>query len=347
MSMIQREHYDLPIKTLALGDGVQKILTAAKAPDLVQQAAPADSLRLCLFGRGVRCGDHFCMPELTYAQLRERLAAQPVKRFSAKNDVFGYREVCGGFLSLEALVNMLYGAGSLNTAEIPADAVITVSSGLRRCSIRGSQLLDGKRFYYPLLTSEQILSGMDPADSRGEALEAGFLCTAEGRLLFVLGQRNWNDMNENCFVELAPGGALVSLEHLPAARAQHSTLYIGPLGGKLGEDVLAYPAGDGVTRLTAPEGSLVRFNLDCDDLLNTVHFYYKFSLDGAPCGAPSPEDGFVYNTRIPLYFGAGTDYPSGIILPPAAMHGKMTLRMLATGPNSADTQPDCFEIEII
>lgn len=347
MSKIKCEGYDLPIKTLSLGEGVEKVLTAAKAPDLMRQTEPKDSLRLCLLGRGVREGDHFVMPEISYEKLKERLAESPKQRFSAKNDVFGYRDEKGGFVSLTELVNEKYGEGSMRGALLPSETVITVSSGCRKCSILASQLLDGERYYYPLLTSEQILSGMNPADSRGEALSAGFILTDDGRLLFVLGQRNWNDMNENCFVELASGGALVSIECLPAERLKHSVLYVGPLGGKLGENVKAYPAGNGVTKVKAPAGSLIRFNLDCDDLLNTVHFYYKFTLDDEKCGAPSASDGFVYNTRIPLYLGSGSYYPSGIILPPADMHSKMTVRMIATGPKCADTEPDCFEIEII
>ncbi len=347
MSQIKCEGFDLPVKTLALGGGVEKILTAAKSPDLAAQADPKDSLRLCLLGRGVREDDHFVMPEIGYDELRGMLEKRPKARFSAKNDVFGYREEHGGFISLAELVNAKYGEGSFDAESMSEGTVITVSSGCRKCSIKADQLLDGRRYYYPLLTSEQILSGMNPADSRGEELSAGFLLTEAGKLLFVLGQRNWNDMNENCFISLAPGGALVSIECLPEERLRHSILYVGPLGGKLGEDVKAYPAGEGVTKVTASAGSLIRFNLDCDDLLNTVHFYYKFTLDDEPCGAPSPSDGFVYNTRIPLYFGSGADYPSGMILPPADMHSKMTVRMLATGPNCRDTQPDCFEIKIV
>lgn len=347
MSQIKCEGFDLPVKTLALGGGVEKILTAAKAPDLGALAEPRSSLRLCLLGRGVREDDHFVMPEIGYDELKAKLAKSPVQRFSAKNDVFGYREEHGGFIALADLVNEIYGEGSFDAEAMPEGTVITVSSGCRKTSILASQLLDGKRYYYPLLTSEQILSGMNPADARGEELKAGFVLTDDGRMLFAAGQRNWNDMNENCFVELAPGGAFVSIECLPAERLKHSILYVGPLGGKIGEDIKAYPGCDGVTKVTAKTGSLIRFNLDNDDLLNTVHFYYKFTLDDTPCGEPLPSDGYVYNTRIPLYFGTGVDYPSGMILPPADMHGKMTVRMIATGPNCADTKPDCFEIEIV
>lgn len=347
MSHIQCDHYDLPVKTLALGGGVEKILTAAAAPDLVSAAQPKEALRLCLLGRGVRSGDHFILPEIGYAELTERLSSAPAARFSAKNDVFGYRKIEGGFVSLAQLFGEAYGEDSFDVSSVPENAVISVSSGCRRCSILMRQLLDGERYFYPLLTSEQILSGMDPADSRGEALCAGFVLTEEGKLIFAVGQRNWNDMNENCFVELAPGGALVSVEYLPTERLLHNTLYVGPLGGTIGEDVRAYPASGSVTKVTAKAGSLIRFNLDSDDMLNSVHCYYKFSLDDEPCGAPSPSDGYVYNTRIPLYFGSGTDYPSGMILPPAEMHSRMTVRMLATGPNCADTEPDCFEIEIV
>ncbi len=337
--------YDLPIKTLALGDGVEKILTSAATPSL--PAPGADVLRLCVYGTGVRQGDTFAAPTISYAQLLRLFDGAPEKTYSAKNDFFGYRAETGRFLSLQAVTDALYGTGKFDLGSIAPDAAVTIHSGSKVCKLRGSQLCPGGRYHYPLLTSEQILSGMDPADSRGEVLDAGLLCTAENQIIFVIGQRNWNDMNEAWFVNFVSGGAGITVEYLPQERKLHNVLYIGPLGGTIGKDVTAYPAVPGGTaKLTARQGDLVRFNLDNNDLLNTAHMYYKFSLDGAPCGEPKPTDGFVYNTRIPLYFGAGTDYPSGIILPPAAMHHTMTIRMMTTSIDCPDTEVDCFEITI-
>lgn len=336
--------YDLPIKTLSLGSGVDKVLTSAQAP--VLDVEDDDALKLTLFGSGVRSGDSFAPAKISYAALKAMFAERETHTFSAKNDFFGYRSETGRLLPLSELVNALYGAGSFDPASAPEEAEIIVSSGLRQVKLRLGSVY-AERYYYPLLTSEQILAGMNPADSRGETLEPGLLLTDADELLFVIGQRNWNDMNEANFVKLVQGGAVISLAALPESRKAHSVLYVGPLGGKLGEDVIAYPAVPGsVARVTAKEGSLIRFNLDCDDLLNTVHYYYKFTLDGAPCSDPAPNDGFVYNTRIPLYFGGGADYPSGIVLPKAAEHNRMTIRMLATGAGCPDSEIDTFEIEI-
>ena len=231
------------------------------------------------------------------------------------------------------------------------DAVLTVASGGKVAQIRLGRLRNGERFFYPLLTSEQILSGMKPADSRGARTDVGLLRTgteAEGyQVMFVIGQRNWNDINEEQFVEFRPGGAFIGVEDLTEERMAHNILYAGPLGGDLERDLAAYP-GDGArkTELTLKEGTLIRFNLDNNSFLNRAKMYYKFTLDGAPCGQPSPEDGFVYNTRIPLYFGAGGDYPNGIILPPAAEHRRMTIRMAAYGVDCPEPEGDIFEITI-
>lgn len=347
--LLKTPGYDLPIKTLALGGGVNKVLTSAPAPELSNK--PADALRLCVYGAGVRCGDGFLPPVIAYEELCSLFDNAPEKTYSAKNDFFGYRSETGRFLPLQAVVDALYGTGKFDLNAIAPDAEIIVHSGSRLSRIRGSQLCQGGRFYYPLLTSEQILAGMNPADSRGETLDAGLLRTgsspADYEIIFVIGQRNWNDMNEAWFVNFTQGGAGITIEHLPAERKLHNTLYVGPLGGVLGSDITAYPALSGQTvELTAKEGALVRFNLDSNELLNTAHMYYKFTLDDEPCPEPKPTDGFVYNTRIPLYFGAGADYPSGIILPPAKEHHSMTIRMMTTGIDCPDTEVDCFHISI-
>jgi len=347
--LLKNPSYDLPIKTLALGNGVDKVLTAAPAPEL--RSATCDALRLCVYGAGVRHGDNFLPPVIAYKDLYALFDNAPEKTYSAKNDFFGYRSETGRFLSLQQVVDILYGIGVFDLTSMEPDAAVIVHSGSKFCRIRGSQLCPGGRFYYPLLTSEQILAGMDPADARGEILEAGLLRTGDSpdtyQVIFVIGQRNWNDMNEAWFVNFVQGGAGISIEHLPQERKLHNILYVGPLGGVLGKDITAYPAVPGKTvTIHAKEGALVRFNLDNNDFLNTAHMYYKFTLDGQPCSEPRPTDGFVYNTRIPLYFGAGADYPSGIILPPAKEHHIMTIRMMATGIDCPDTEVDCFEIHI-
>ncbi|MBS1401940.1 MAG: hypothetical protein HPZ79_03015 [Oscillospiraceae bacterium] len=354
--LLKTPDYDLPIKTLALGGGVDKVLTSAPAPTLTAGSpTPAragdDVLCLCVYGTGVRQGDGFAPPVISYDALYRLFDNAPEKTYSAKNDFFGYRSETGRFLSLQAITDTLYGSGVFDLGAMAPEAAVIVHSGSKLSRVRGSQICPGGRFHYPLLTSEQILSGMNPADARGEALDMGLLRTgsspADYAVIFVVGQRNWNDMNEAWFVNFVDGGAGITIEYLPQERKLHNILYVGPLGGTLGQNIVAYPAVGGQTvEVTAKEGSLVRFNLDNNDLLNTAHMYYKFTLDDVPCGDPRPNDGFVYNTRIPLYFGAGADYPSGIILPPAKEHHAMTIRMMATGVDCPDTEVDCFHIHI-
>ena len=352
--------YALPIKELALGGGVSKVLTSAPAPALgVQTVTPersaADRFTVCLFGTGVPAGDGFALPAVSYKQLYSWFDDAPKASYSAKTTWFGYRSEQGRFLSLEEVINKLYGKQVFSMAETAAnrpEAVITVASGSKVSKLSASQIMDGKRFYYPLLTSEQILSGMNPAESRGARTDAGLLRTGNSeedyKIVFVIGQRNWNDITESSFVEFADGGASITLEYLPAQRTKHNVLFVGPLGGKLGEDIIAYPGqGSDTVEITVPAGSMIRFNLDNDDFLNQAKMYYKFTLDDEPCGTPSPEDGFVYNTRIPLYFGNGADYPSGVILPPADMHGAMNIKMLAHSVSFADSEIDSFKINII
>ena len=351
--LIKTSTFDLPVKELPLGGGVTKILTAAPAPQA--GTVPGDRLTVCILGRGVRNGDQFAPPSVSYDALFDLFDDAEEKSYSAKNTWFGYRLEKGRFLPLETVFTKLYGRRVLDMAqaekEMP-DATLTVASGGRSVTLLLSQLRDDSRYFYPLLSSEQILAGMNPADSRGEALKAGLLLTEKEdgtkKVVFVLGQRNWNDITEASFVDFCAGGAGITVKNLPAARTEHNVLYVGPLGGKLGEDVRAY-AGEGTENVVieAAPGELVRFNLDSDDFLNSARMYYKFTLDDVPCGDPSPEDGFVYNTRIPLWFGGGADYPSGVVLPTDGSHFCVNIRMLAHSDAYPDSAIDTFTIKVV
>lgn len=353
MDLIKTSAFDLPVKELPLGSGVTKLLTSAPAPK--STGVQGDFLTVCVLGHGVRTGDSFAPPSVSYDELYTMFDGAEEKSYSAKNTWFGYRLEKGRFLPLEDVFEKLYGKKVFSMAqaekELP-DAKITVSSGGRSVSLKLSQVCDGGRYFYPLLSSEQILAGMNPADSRGEALRAGLLLAegehGEKQVIFVLGQRNWNDITEASFVDFAAGGAGITVENLPAERTAHNVLYIGPLGGKLGETVRAYHGKGGETVVAeAKVGELVRFNLDSDDFLNTARMYYKFTVDDEPVGEPSPEDGFVYNTRIPLWFGNGADYPSGIILPTDGSHRSVNIRMVAHSDAYADSAVDSFVIKVI
>ena len=90
----------------------------------------------------------------------------------------------GRFLSLEELINcsQAYAEGHLDFGKLACqkpEAVITVSSGGKSSRIQAAQVYDDDRYFYPLLTSEQILDGLKPADSRGEKLKMGFIRTGE------------------------------------------------------------------------------------------------------------------------------------------------------------------------
>lgn len=351
--LIKTPAYDLPVKELPLGSGVTKILTSAPAPS--SECQPEDRLTVCVLGRGVRCGNCFVPPSVSYDELYTMFDGAEEKSYSAKNTWFGYRLEKGRFLPLEVVFEKLYGEKLFCMSESQKsmpDARLTVSSGGRSAVIKLSQLCDDARYFYPLLSSEQILAGMDPAASRGEALRAGLLLTeAESgakKVVFVLGQRNWNDITEMSFVDFTSGGAGISVENLPSERTAHNILYIGPLGGTLCGDIRAYPGkGDENVTVEARPGELVRFNLDNDDFLNSARMYYKFTVDDEPCGAPSPEDGFVYNTRIPLWFGSGADYPSGIILPADGSRKSVNIRMMAHSDSYDDSAIDRFTIKIV
>lgn len=359
-NMIKVKGYDLPIQELALGSGVKKVLTSAPAPapgvpSVCADRSSQDVLSVCVYGLGARSGDRFAPPQISYEALYRLFDRAPVHTYSAKNAWFGYRSEIGRFLPLEDVINALYGDGVYSmeamVAERP-DATVTVSSGGKVTRLLASQLMNGHRFYYPLLTSEQILSGMKPEESRGEQLDVGLLRTgntpSDFRVIFVIGQRNWNDMTESSFVDFADGGASIAVEYLPQSRTKHNILYVGPLGGEIGSSIIAYPGkGSTVTELSAPAGSLIRFNIDNNDFLNNAHMYYKFTMDDEACSVPCPEDGFVYNTRIPLYFGNGVDYPSGIILPVDGTHRAINIKMLAHSDAFADSEIDCFRINII
>ncbi len=349
--------YDLPVKELDLGGGVTKILTAAPDPQLSRpevspERSSRDVLSVCLYGAGVRQGSSFAPPRMSYEKLYHLFDDAPEHTYSARTPVFGYRSESGRFISLENLINALYQEGRFSTGEMSEkrpEATVTVSSGGRVSRLLAGQLMDGRRYHYPLLTSEQILSGMNPADSRGEALDAGLLRTGSSpvdyRVIFVMGQRNWNDITEPCFVDFADGGAGIFVEYLPAERVRHNVLHIGPLGGEFDRDISAFSGrGKDTVECSAPAGSLVRFNIDNDDFLNNSRMYYKFTLDGEDCGIPSPEDGFVYNTRIPLYFGGGADYPSGITLP--CGRRCMDIKILAHSAALGDSEVDSFKIKI-
>lgn len=349
-NLIQTPAFDLPVKELPLGSGVTKILTAAPAPQ--SGSAQGDRLTVCVLGRGVRNGDCFAPPSVSYDALYAMFDGAEEKSYSAKNTWFGYRLEKGRFLPLEVVFEKLYGQKLFCMAQAEKtmpDAKIIVSSGGRSVTLQLSQVCDDGRYFYPLLSSEQILAGMNPADSRGEALRAGLLLTetADGgkKVVFVLGQRNWNDITEASFVDFCAGGAGITVENLPAARTEHNVLYVGPLGGTLGEDIRAYPGkGAETVVVEASAGELVRFNLDSDDFLNSARMYYKFTMDDVPCGEPSPEDGFVYNTRIPLWFGCGADYPSGVVLPTDGSHTRMNIRMVAHSDAYHDSAVDSFTI---
>lgn len=352
-NLIKTSAFDLPVKELPLGSGVTKILTAAPAPK--STGVKGDFLTVCVLGRGIRTGDSFAPPSVSYSELYAMFDGAEEKSYSAKNTWFGYRLEKGRFLPLEDVFEKLYGEKVFSMAQAEKglpDAKIIISSGGRSVSLKLSQVCDEGRYFYPLLSSEQILAGMNPADSRGEALRAGLLLTetedGAKKVVFVLGQRNWNDITEASFVDFAVGGAGITVENLPAERTAHNVLYIGPLGGKLGEDVHAYPGkGAETVVVEAKAGELVRFNLDSDDFLNTARMYYKFTVDDEPVGEPSPEDGFVYNTRIPLWFGNGADYPSGVILPTDGSHKSVNIRMVAHSDAYADSAIDSFVIKVI
>ncbi|MGI6168805.1 MAG: hypothetical protein ACOYI4_03685 [Christensenellales bacterium] len=352
--LIKTSTFDLPVKELPLGGGVTKILTASPAP-LSSSTTPRDHLTVCFLGRGVRCGDSFIPPSISYEELFDMFEGAEKKRYSAKNTWFGYRLEQGNFLPLEDVFEKLYGEKvfSMTDAEkVMPDAKITVASGGRSIVLKLSQMCDDYRYFYPLLSSEQILAGMDPAQSRGESLQVGLLLTealdGSKKVVFVIGQRNWNDINEPSFVEFCAGGAGISIENLPQSRTKHNVIFVGPLGGKLGENIRSY-TGRGAENvvINAKAGELIRFNLDNDDFLNSSRMYYKFTLDNEPCGEPSPEDGFVYNTRIPLWFGSGADYPSGIVLPTDGIHKSLNIKMLAHSDSYDDSEIDSFTIRII
>lgn len=350
-STLKTEEYDIPVKTLELGKGVTKVLPAAVIPQ--KKYDESDRLSLDFFGTGLREGDAFIVPSAGYSDLYELFDDAPEAEYSSKDGTFSYRSEKGRFLSLDEVVNsnLFLGDSTVNLKEVlgkKPEGILTMTSGGRSARIMFSQLMDGKRFFYPQLTSEQILAGMKPADSRGARTDAGLLRigTKESgyRVIFVIGQRNWNDITENLWVELKPGGASLSLEYLPEERKEHNVMYIGPLGGET-----RFYRGSGAVpvEITAKQGELVRFNLDNSTFLNKAKMYYKFSLDGEDCGDPSPEDGYIYNTRIPVYFGTGTDYPNGIILPPASEHDEMTIKMLAFGAECPGRNIDIFRIQIV
>ena len=344
MTEIKAPGYDIPVKELDLGGGAIKILPGAATPDAT--APEGEYLSVCFFGRGVRARDTFGYPVISYDKLRTFFDSAPEKSYSAKNAVFGYRRETGRFIPLERVINELYSAGfSLAAAaKTSPDAVLTVSSGCRCVRIALGQLEEGERYYFPLLTSEQILAGLKPADARGEQLNAGLLLTGGGKLVFVLGQLGWNDIVEPCFVDFGPGGALITLSKLTAERTRHNVLFTGPLGG----EISAYEGkGSEPVRLSLPGGTLLRFNLDSDEMLNDFRMYYKFTFDGEECGVPSSTDGYVYNTRGPLYFGSVADYPSGVILPNRSVHTSMHIKMLAHGMEYPDSEVDTFDIEIV
>lgn len=344
MTEIKAPGYDIPVKELDLGGGAIKILPGAAAPDV--SAPEGEYLSVCLFGRGIRAGDVFRAPVISYEKLKALFDGAPKKSYSAKDAVFGYRGETGRFLPLERVINELYDGGfSLaDTAKASPEAVLTVSSGTRSVRVALGQLAEGERYYFPLLTSEQILAGLKPADAKGEQLNAGLLLTESGKIVFVLGQLGWNDIVEPCFVEFAAGGALIKLSKLTAERTKHNVLFTGPLGG----EITAYDCkGLEPVKLSLPGGTLLCFNLDSDEMLNDFRMYYKFTFDGEECGVPSPTDGYVYNTRVPLYFGSGADYPSGVILPDKSLHTSMHIRMLAHGMEYPDSEVDAFDIEIV
>mgnify|MGYP005775925071 FL=1 len=344
MADIKAPGYDIPVKELPLGGGAVKILSGAPDPEV--SVPEGEYVCVNLFGRGVRKGDSFTAPYISYEDLRGLFASAPVKSYSAKSAVFGYRGEKGRFLPLERVINELYGGGfSLaETAENTPDAVLTVSSGTRSVRVALGQLAEGERYYFPLLTSEQILAGLKPADARGEQLGAGLLLTESGKIVFVLGQLGWNDIVEPCFVDFSAGGALIKLSALTYERAKHNVLFTGPLGG----EISAYPGkgGEGVN-LSLPGGTLLRFNLDSDEMLNDFRMYYKFTFDGEECGTPTPTDAYVYNTRAALYFGSGADFPTGVILPDRSLHTSMHIKMVAHGMEYPDSELDVFNIEII
>lgn len=228
MTEIKAPGYDIPVKELDLGGGAIKILPGAAAPDV--SAPEGEYLSVCLFGRGVRAGDVFRAPVISYEKLKALFDGAPKKSYSAKDAVFGYRGETGRFLPLERVINELYDGGfSLaDTAKASPEAVLTVSSGTRSVRVALGQLAEGERYYFPLLTSEQILAGLKPADAKGEQLNAGLLLTESGKIVFVLGQLGWNDIVEPCFVEFAAGGALIKLSKLTAERTKHNVLFTGP-----------------------------------------------------------------------------------------------------------------------
>ena len=344
MTEIKAPGYDIPVKELPLGGGAVKILPGAPDPEV--SVPEGDYVSVSLFGRGVRRGDTFVAPYLDSAKLRELFDGAPEKSYSAKTAVFGYRGETGKFLPLERVINELCGGGfSLaQAAAAQPETLLTVSSGTRSVRIALSQLAEGERYYFPLLTSEQILAGLKPADARGEQLGAGLLLTDAGKIIFVLGQLGWNDIVEPCFVDFAPGGALIKLSALTCERAKHNVLFTGPLGG----EISAYPGkgGEGVD-LRLPGGTLLRFNLDSDEMLNDFRMYYKFTFDGEECGVPTPTGAYVYNTRAALYFGSGADFPTGVILPDRSVHRSMQIKMFAHGTEYPDSELDVFNIEIV
>lgn len=344
MPEIKAPSFDIPVKELPLGGGAVKILPGAADPEV--SVPDGEYLAVNLFGRGVRNGDAFAAPYISYEKLRGLFDGAPVKSYSAKSAVFGYRGETGRFLPLERVINELYDGGfSLaDTAKASPEAVLTVSSGTRSVRVALGQLAEGERYYFPLLTSEQILAGLKPADARGEQLNAGLLLTDSGKLVFVLGQLGWNDIVEPCFVDFSAGGALIMLSKLTAERAKHNVLFTGPLGG----EITAYD-GKGLepVKLSLPGGTLLRFNLDSDEMLNDFRMYYKFTFDGEECGVPTPTDAYVYNTRAALYFGSGADFPTGVILPDRSLHTSMQIKMVAHGMEYPDSELDVFDIEII
>lgn len=359
--LIKKDGNDIPIKELELCPGINKILPAAMPPVLSvckneTDRSAADRLTICVLGEGIRKGDGFSLPSMTYKELFGLFDNTPVHTYSAKNGFFGYRSVSGRFLSLEELINcsQAYAEGHLDFGKLACqkpEAVITVSSGGKSLRIQAAQVYDDDRYFYPLLTSEQILDGLKPADSRGEKLKMGFIRTGEEeqeyQVIFVIGQRNWNDITEEIFVAFTDGGASVTIEYLPESRKKHNILYVGPIGGELGQDVLAYQGrGKDTVEISAREGSLIRFNIDNNDFLNKAKMYYKFSVDDEECKTPYLKDGYVYNTRIPLYFGSGADYPSGIILPLAEKHKSIQIKIMAFGPECPETEVDSFKIFI-
>lgn len=145
------ENYDIPIRTLSMSGGANKILPGAAAPKFTKVAASTermdkDSLNLLLLGHGKRCGDGFQPPCISYAELYRLFDGAPIKRYSARNPFFGYREETGRFISLDNLVSAMYGDDSFILEEFcrkNPDASITVSSGGKTSRISALQVREG------------------------------------------------------------------------------------------------------------------------------------------------------------------------------------------------------------